>query len=138
MSKVKVGFVALLALLLTAVPAVADAKFTAKVKPAAAISITSDILNPPTPTTTKPVVSCISGDTRVAWNITPDTYADGYTLYGKYGTYAEVAIDVSGRTTLSYTYPDAVPSGTVISVVATKANWTSVRTPSYTTTVNCG
>jgi hypothetical protein len=133
-NKVRPAIVAILALLIVAVPAVASAAF--KSTPSVSMSVTTGILLPPP---ARPTVTCVAGDTKVTWSVSPTTWADGYLVYGKYSTFPEEAVDLTGRNTLTYTYPDAVPSGTAIAVVATKgSSWTSVRTLASTTAANCG
>jgi hypothetical protein len=123
-------FVALLALLLAAIPAAASAKFTRVTMPAA-MSITSDILSPPT----NMKVTCFGsgGRIKLTWTITADTYASGYLVYGKYsGT--EYSETVPGtRTVATYAPADSVPSGTIVTMASYYKSWTSARTTAVTT-----
>ncbi len=133
MRAVRSAFVALLALLLAAIPAAASAKFTRVTAPAA-MSITSDTLSAPS----NMKVTCYGsgGRIKITWTITTDTYASGYLVYGKYSG-AEYSETVPGtRTVTSYVPPDSVPAGTIVTMASYYQSWTSVRTTAVTT-VGC-
>jgi hypothetical protein len=124
------AFVALLAFLLAAIPAAASAKFTRVTTPAA-MSITSDTLAPPT----NMKVTCFGsgGRIKITWTIATDAYASGYIVYGKYSG-SEYAETVPGnRTVATYSPPDSVPSGTIVTMASYYKSWTSARTTAFTT-----
>jgi hypothetical protein len=128
----KSGFVALVATLLVACPAVAEAKFTKAAS--AALPVSSDTLAPPTGVSVK----CFGSAQRVtiSWTATSDIYATGYLIYGSYGG-TEYSQAVSGRATTSYTPTDAVPAGTVVTTVSVYRSWTSVRSAPVASPSNC-
>lgn len=144
MSKVKTLFVALLALLLVAAPASAWAKFTPKVKPAAALLLTADTLSPPTAL----AFTCVgrNGEINLSWTATADTsYATGYTITGTYSGAAQ-SLPVTPATAHAYSPAGYdVPQGTVITMttdyfktIGGKTTvWTSAQSASLTINKNC-
>jgi hypothetical protein len=143
-SKIKTGFVALLALLLVAIPASASAKFTPKVKPTAALSIATDTLAPPTGL----AFTCVNrgGEINLTWTTSSDTsYATGYTITGTYSG-ASQSLPVTPATAHTYTPAGYdVPQGTVITMttdyfktIGSKTTaWSSVQSVSLTINKNC-
>ncbi len=132
MNLFRAAFVAALAVVIAAWPAVASARFTSS--SSAAMKVSSDTLGTPTALSVK----CFGSAQRVtiSWTATSDTYATGYIIYGAYGG-SEVSQSVSGRTTTSNTPTSAVPAGTVITMVSVYRNWTSARSSSVTAPSNC-
>jgi hypothetical protein len=128
----RAAFIAAVAIVVVAWPAVASARFTTS--SSAALKVTSDTLSAPTSVSIK----CFGSAQRVtiSWTATPDTYATGYIIYGSYGG-SEASQNVSGRTTTSNTPTSAVPAGTVITMVSVYRNWTSARSVQVTAPANC-
>jgi hypothetical protein len=130
MTRSRVAFVAVLALLLVAVPAVADAKFART--SSASTAVKADTLAPPTNVRVRCNYSPVG--LTISWTPTADTYATGYTITGRYGG-SQLDQDITGRTTTSYTYNGSVPDGSTLTMVSTYRNWSSASTTPIT--INC-
>lgn len=132
MTGFRAAFVAVLALVLVACPAVANARFTSS--SGSALPVASDTLVAPTLLTVK----CQGSAQRVTigWTATVDAYATGYVIYTAYaGT--ETSQSVSGSSTTTYTPVLPVPAGAVITMVSVYRNWTSARSSSTTAPASC-
>jgi hypothetical protein len=115
-SKLKVGIVALLALLLVAIPSAASAagKFTSS--KSASQSVTTDVLQPPT----NLKFTCLNSGGRitVTWTVA-DTYTTGYTITGTYQGQSQSVTFVGTAASYSPAQTD-VPQNTTITL---KANY---------------
>jgi hypothetical protein len=133
-SRYKVAFVALLALLIVCIPAVADARFTNKQPVTRGQQMSTDTLAAPTGLK----FTCLGSGGKIvlSWIATADTtYATGYTITGTYsGSSQSVSISPATATTNTPNYD--VPQNTTITMttdyiktVGTKTtNWSSVAT----------
>ena len=128
----RAAFIAAVAIVVVAWPAVASARFTTS--SSSALKVSSDTLSAPTSLSVK----CFGSAQRVtiSWTATTDAYATGYIIYGAYGG-SEASQSVPGRTTTSNTPTSAVPAGTVITIVSVYRNWTSARSMQVTAPANC-
>jgi len=130
-SRKRVAFVAFLALLLVAVPAIADAGFSSAAT--GSQSISTDTIAPPTNVR----VTCAANKAKVTWTITTAVYAAGYIYYSKVGS-TENSQTVSGRTTSSLNPPTiSTPTGAIVTMVSFYHNWTSVRSAAVTVRLGC-
>ncbi len=128
----RAAFLAAVAIVVVAWPAVASARFTTS--SSSAMKVSSDTLSAPTSLSVK----CLGSAQRVtiSWTATADAYATGYIIYGAYGG-SEASQTVAGRTTTSNSPTSAVPAGTVITMVSVYRNWTSARSAQVTAPANC-
>lgn len=130
-SRMRVAFVAVLALLFVAVPAIADAGFSSAATRSQSIS--TDTIAPPTNVR----VTCSGNKATVTWTITTAVYAAGYIYYSKVGS-TENSQSVSGRTTATLKPPTiSTPTGAIVTMVSVYRNWTSVRSAAFTVPTGC-
>lgn len=126
----RIAFVAALAALILAVPAVADAAFSGKASRSQQVS--TDTMAPPTAVG----ITCAGNTDVVKWTATTTIYATGYTIYKLYNN-VQTTFAVSGRSTTSYTLTRNLPAGSVVTITSSYANWSSAPSVSATAGSTC-
>jgi hypothetical protein len=130
----RIGYVFVLSVLLFAIPAIAQARFTSAVT--GATSVSTDTLAPPTGASAAKACGFLNPQAQVTWTATADQYATGYVIT-RTGGGSSSTTTVTGRTTTSATVAIAFGTATTFTVTTTYRNWTSVATAS-TASVTCG
>jgi hypothetical protein len=132
MTALRILLAGALALAVAALPSTAAATFTRAAT--AALSVSSDILAPPTAV----AVACRGSASRatVSWTATVDAYATGYLVHVAAGG-TDTSQAVAGGSTTSIDTSIPVAAGAAVTVVSTYRGWTSARSVGVTAPKNC-